>query len=102
MVLVGYISFNVSMEHILSDYSVHNAVATMALLITALVCMDCPLQAAWHVKGYVRHGGRKEDVQEVVEFAKEIARAAGVELKNPLPGVEEVLAHDQWIVLDEK
>jgi hypothetical protein len=99
MVLVGCISFNVSMEHILSDYSVRNAVATMALLITVLVCMDC---AAWHVKGYVRHGGRKEDVQEVVEFAKEISRAAGVELKNPLPGVEEVLAHDQWIALEEK
>lgn len=90
------------MEHILSDCSVHNAVATMVLLITVLVCMDCPLQAAWHVKGYVRHGGRKEDVHEVVEFAKEIAGVAGVELKNLLPGVEEVLAQDQWIVLDEK
>jgi hypothetical protein len=41
-------------------------------------------------------------VQKVVEFAKEIARAAGVELKNLLLGVEEVLAQDQWIVLDEK
>lgn len=75
----------------MSDYSVHDGLATMALLLTVLVTMNCPLQASWYVDGYLRHGGNKETLCDIFEFAKKIAHDLGNELPADFPSVEEML-----------
>lgn len=75
----------------LSDYSVHDGLATMALLLTVLVTMNCPIQASWYVDGYLRHGGEKEALHDIVEFAKKIAHDTGNELPVDFPSVEKML-----------
>lgn len=75
----------------MSDYSVHDGLATMALLLTVLVTMNCPLQASWYADGYLRHGGNNETLCDVVEFAKKIAHDTGNGLPADFPSVEEML-----------
>lgn len=53
--------------------------------------MNCPLQASWYADGYLRHGGKKETLRDVVEFAKKIAHGTGKELPADFPSVEEML-----------
>lgn len=76
----------------MSDYSVHDGLATMALLLTVLVTMNCPLQALWYADGYLRHGGEKETLRDIVEFAKKIAHDTGNGLPADFPSVEEILS----------
>ncbi|KAL6689826.1 hypothetical protein J3F84DRAFT_391129 [Trichoderma pleuroticola] len=88
---VAHITMNISMRNLLSDYSVHDGPATMALLITVLVAMNCPLQASWHVKGYIQHGGNRDNLSEIVEFAKKIANTTGNTIPADFPTVETML-----------
>lgn len=69
----------------------HDGLATMALLLTVLVTMSCPLQASWYADGYLRHGGEKETLGDIVEFAKKIAHDTGNKLPEDFPSVEEML-----------
>lgn len=69
----------------------HDGLATMALLLTVLVTMNCSIQASWYADGYLRHGGEKESLRGVVEFAKKIAHDAGSELPADFPSVENML-----------
>lgn len=82
---------NVSMQNLLSDYSVHDGLATMALLVTVLVAMNCPIQASWHAKGYIRHGGNKGSLDNIVECAKKIANVTGNNIPADFPTVENML-----------
>ncbi|KAK4073227.1 uncharacterized protein Triagg1_5507 [Trichoderma aggressivum f. europaeum] len=88
---IAHITMDVSMRNLLSDYSVHDGLATMALLVTVLVAMNCPLQASWHVKGYIRHGGNRNNLYEIVEFAKKIANTTGNTIPADFPTVETML-----------
>ncbi|UKZ95803.1 uncharacterized protein TrAFT101_010616 [Trichoderma asperellum] len=53
--------------------------------------MNCSIQASWYADGYLRHGGEKESLRGVVEFAKKIAHDAGSELPADFPSVENML-----------
>ncbi|KAL7813109.1 hypothetical protein V8C26DRAFT_406299 [Trichoderma gracile] len=88
---VAHIAMDVSMQNLLSDPSVHDGQATMALLVTVLVAMNCPVQATWHAKGFIRHGGDKESLVRIAEFAKRIASATGNKLPADFPTVEAML-----------
>ncbi|KAL7928311.1 hypothetical protein V8C35DRAFT_326062 [Trichoderma chlorosporum] len=88
---IVHITMNVSMRNLLSDYSVHNGLATMALLVTVLVAMNCPIQASWHAKGYMRHGGNKKNLDEIVQFAKRIANVTGSTISAEFPTTETML-----------
>lgn len=88
---VAHIAMDVSMQNLLSDYSVHDGQATMALLVTVLIAMNCPVQATWHAKGFIRHGGDKESLVHIAEFAKKIAYATGNNLPANYPTVEVML-----------
>lgn len=92
LTILAHITMEVSMQNLLSDYSVHDGIATMALLVTVLVTMNCPIQASWHAKGYIRHGGKKEDLHDIVEFAKKIANVTGNELPADFPSLESMLS----------
>lgn len=52
---------------------------------------NCPLQASWYADGYLRHGGKKETLGDIIEFAKEIAHDTGNGLPADFPSVEEML-----------
>lgn len=91
MDIVAHIAMNVSMQNLLSDYSVHDGQATMALLVTVLIAMNCPVQATWHAKGFIRHGGDKESLGKIAEFAKKIVLATGNSLPTNFPTVEAML-----------
>lgn len=82
---------NVSMQHLLSDEAVHDGQATMALLVTVLTAMNCPVQASWHAKGFIRHGGDEQTLHQIAEFAKEIALVTGNNLPTDFPTVEAML-----------
>ncbi|PTB62743.1 hypothetical protein BBK36DRAFT_1172498 [Trichoderma citrinoviride] len=88
---VAHIAMDVSMQNLLSDYSVHDGQATMALLVTVLIAMNCPVQASWHAKGFIRHGGDKNSLVHIAEFAKKIVVATGNSLPADFPTVEAML-----------
>ncbi|KAL6872450.1 hypothetical protein HDV57DRAFT_505229 [Trichoderma longibrachiatum] len=88
---VAHIAMNVSMQNLLSDDAVHDGQATMALLVTVLIAMNCPVQASWHAKGFIRHGGDKQSLHHVAEFAKKIALVTGNKLPADFPTVEAML-----------
>lgn len=55
----------ISEDGILSD------IETQMINIAALICSNSPVQAMWHTKGLIRHGGTKEQAK----FAQELALA---------------------------
>jgi len=61
-------------EWFVSEDAILSNVETQLCTTAALICASCPVQAVWHTKGIVRHGGSKEQARFAQEFALEIAR----------------------------
>ncbi|RAH84254.1 hypothetical protein BO86DRAFT_397120 [Aspergillus japonicus CBS 114.51] len=59
----------------ISEDTILSPVETQMCNLAALVCGGSPVQAMWHARGVVRHGGTKEQIA----FAQAIALAVAVE-----------------------
>ena len=52
-----------------SEDSILDPIETQMCIASAITCSGAPVQAMWHTRGIVRHGGTKEQA----EFAQQIA-----------------------------
>lgn len=62
-----------SLEWYVSEDAVLNFVETELVNAAALTCSNCPMQAMWHTRGIVRHGGTIEQAKFAQEIALKIA-----------------------------
>lgn len=63
-----------SLEWYVSEDGVLDFVETELVNAAALTCSNCPMQAMWHTRGIVRHGGSIEQARFVQEVALRIAK----------------------------
>ncbi|KAK1771565.1 hypothetical protein QBC33DRAFT_554727 [Phialemonium atrogriseum] len=78
-----------------SDVSVVDSVTTSLLNIATLVPMDVTAEVAWHMRGTIRNGGTREQLQAAYDIAIEICRICDVRLKNTMPLPEEVINEER-------
>lgn len=64
----------------MSEDAILSPVETQMSNVAALICSKCPVQAMWHTKGIVRHGGSKEEARFAQDLALQIARLYGCEI----------------------
>lgn len=56
-----------------SEEAILGAVETQMANIAALICANCPVQAIWHTRGLVNHGGTMESAKLAQTIGLEIA-----------------------------
>jgi hypothetical protein len=61
-------------EWYFSEDAILSAVETQLCNTAALICSNCPVQAMWHTRGIIRHGGTVEDAWFAQKMALEIAK----------------------------
>lgn len=64
-------------EHWISEDSILNPIETQMCNVAAIICSNAPLQALWHTKGLIRHGGSVDQAKFVHDLALAIAKANG-------------------------
>jgi hypothetical protein len=64
-------------EWYFSETGILPAVETQMANAAALVCSNCPVQAMWHTRGIIRHGGSSEEAWFTQKMALEIAAHYG-------------------------
>ena len=74
-----------------SDVSVVDAVTTSQLNIATLVPMDVPGEVAWHMRGTIRNGGSREQLETAYGIAVDVCRVCGVVLRNEMPRPDDVI-----------
>ena len=55
-------------EWFISEDAILNNAETQMCNVAALICSNCPVQALWHTRGIIRHGGS----MEMARFAQHI------------------------------
>lgn len=78
-----------------SDVSVIDAVTTSQLNIATLVAMDVTAEVAWHMRGLIRNGGTKTQLDFAFDTALEVCRICDVKLKNPMPKADDVINEER-------
>lgn len=78
-----------------SDVSVVDSVTTSLLNIATLVPMDVTAEVAWHMRGTIRNGGTREQLQAAYDIAIEVCRICDVRLKNTMPLPEDVINEER-------
>ncbi|KAL1905691.1 hypothetical protein Sste5344_008629 [Sporothrix stenoceras] len=66
-------------------------VDTSRISLASLVTMDVPKQLSWHIRGFMNLGGTKEELLKTLDIAKSIVDIVGVQLKYPMPDVDETI-----------
>lgn len=56
-----------------SEDAILSNIETQMCNIAALICSNCPVQAKWHTKGLLRHGGNLKDAKLAHELGLAIA-----------------------------
>lgn len=56
-----------------SEDSILGAVETQSCNVAALICANCPVQAMWHARGLLRHGGALAQAKLAQAIGLEIA-----------------------------
>lgn len=66
-------------------------VDTSRISLASLVTMYVPKQLSWHIRGYMNLGGTKDELLKTLDIAKSIVDIVGVQLRNPMPDVDETI-----------
>jgi hypothetical protein len=74
-----------------SDVSILDAISTSQLNIASLVPMDVAAEVAWHMRGTIRNGGTREQLEAAYSIALETCRVCEVVIKNEMPKPEDVI-----------
>lgn len=61
-------------EWYFSETAILSAVETQLCNTASLICSNCPVQAMWHTRGIIRHGGNVDDARFAQRMALEIAK----------------------------
>lgn len=83
-----------SLEWYVSEDAILNFVETELVNAAALTCSNCPMQAMWHTRGIVRHGGTIEQARFAQEVALKIAEMYGAKTGEITP-VDEIDFDDE-------
>ncbi|OAA57616.1 hypothetical protein SPI_07275 [Niveomyces insectorum RCEF 264] len=78
-----------------SDTSVLDAVTTSQLNIATLVPMDVTAEVAWHMRGVVRNGGTRAQLDYAYDAAVAVCAICDVRLKNTMPRPEDVINEER-------
>ncbi|ERS95801.1 uncharacterized protein SPSK_04531 [Sporothrix schenckii 1099-18] len=78
-----------------SDTTVLGAVATSQLNIATLVPMDVTAEVAWHMRGVIRNGGTRDDLDYAFATAMAACEICDVRLKNTMPRPEDVVNEER-------
>ncbi|EMD88508.1 hypothetical protein COCC4DRAFT_208575 [Bipolaris maydis ATCC 48331] len=72
-------------EHYFSEDAILNPVETQMGNIAALICCNCPVQAMWHTRGLINHGGTINQAEFSHELAVAIATLYECKIGNLTP-----------------
>lgn len=61
-------------EWYISEDAILDNVETQMCNNAALICSNCPVQAMWHARGVVRHGGSKTQAAFAQELGLAVAK----------------------------
>ena len=76
-------------EWYISEDAILNNVQTQMCNVAALICSNCPVQAVWHTKGLIRHGGSMDMARFAHDLGLSIAELYGCKTGNVTP-VDEI------------
>lgn len=57
--------------------------------------MDVTAEVAWHMRGLIRNGGTREQLNFAFETTMEICKITDVRLKNKMPDPEDVINEER-------
>lgn len=72
-----------------SEDTILGAVETQMANVAALICANCPVQAMWHTRGLLRHGGTMDHARLAQTIGLEIASLYKCQTGKIIP-VEEI------------
>ncbi|ETS72881.1 hypothetical protein PFICI_15404 [Pestalotiopsis fici W106-1] len=64
-------------EYYISEDAILTPIETQMCNIAALICCECPVQAMWHTRGLINHGGSMEEAQFAQDLGLAIAELSG-------------------------
>jgi hypothetical protein len=79
--------------HFISDHTILSPVETELVIMPGILAQGLGAPAVWHIRGMLRLGVPREDVQAVVNSVKYITSTLGVDSAH-WPGVDDVPASD--------
>jgi len=74
-----------------SEVSVIDAITTSQLNIASLIPMDVSSEVGWHMRGLMRNGGSREQLDFVVGATERVVEICEVCLRNEMPRAEDVV-----------
>jgi hypothetical protein len=85
------------MKYILPHDLIHDGLSTMAFFVVVLTLSDSPVEAEWHMHGFLKHGGTEEELREVARFSLKLVQMLDVKLLGSSMDVEKVIKeHPTW------
>ncbi|KAF2226978.1 hypothetical protein BDZ85DRAFT_191086, partial [Elsinoe ampelina] len=79
---VEWISTNISYGLFLADHQVLNIMESELVILPAIMCQDLKAPTDWHLKGCLRVGFTRGEIDAVQKVIREIAEYADIRLKN--------------------
>lgn len=87
-----FLTLEINYGFTLANQQVINWKETELVVLASLVTQNCRAEVLWHMRGALRAGWAREDVESVRQVSKDIARRLGVRTER-VPGLEEVSEH---------
>lgn len=84
-----------------SDVSILGPIITSQLNIATLMTMDVTAEVAWHMRGLIRNGGTREQIDYAFDMATRICEICDLRLKNTMPKPEDVINQERLFVPDK-
>ncbi len=78
-----------------AETAILGPVATSQLNIAALVPMDVTAEVAWHMRGVLRNGGTRAQLDYAFATATAVCDVCEVRLKNTMPRPEDVVNEER-------
>ncbi|KAF4339902.1 carboxymuconolactone decarboxylase [Fusarium beomiforme] len=69
-----YLNLQLHYEYYIAEDAILNPIETQMCNIAALICCKCPVQAMWHTRGLINHGGSLEEAKFAQELGLAIAK----------------------------
>ena len=89
MPVLKFLTLEINYGFNLANQTVINWQQTELVVLAALVTQNCRAEVLWHMRGALRAGWEREDVQSVRSVSKHIARRLGVRTER-VPDLDEV------------
>ncbi|KAF2257360.1 hypothetical protein BU26DRAFT_527405 [Trematosphaeria pertusa] len=90
---IPWISTDISYGLFLADHSVLDIAESELVILPAIMCQNLAPSTKWHLRGCLRVGLTREEVESIQQCVERIAAACGKELKG-LPRVCEIPDED--------